>query len=246
MDRLCAGGGTHLEGVLAALVPHGGYASCGAVLGAVYGRLSLPETVVLIGPNHTGEGQPFGIAARGAWGTPLGELPVDEELARGIQRRAKDLKRDLRCHAREHSLEVQLPFLQRKGHVRSIVPIAIGPADLASAQRIGEAVAEEILRRKGRVQLIGTADLTRYEPLEKAREHDPKVLEPILAMDGSGLLEAVRECASSLCGAGAAAAVMAAARRLGGSRGLLLRYQTSAEAGGDPVSVAGYAGIVFQ
>ncbi len=245
VDRLTSGGGGKEEAA-AVLVPHGSLASCGAVLGAVYGRLSWSETAVLIGPNHTGEGEPFGIASRGKWTTPLGDVPVDEELARAILRRAKDLKKDLHCHAREHALEVQIPFLQRKGRVRRIVPIAIGPAEMAPAQRIGEAVAEEILQRKGRVRLIGSANLTRYELPEEARAKDPKIIERILALDGAGLLEMAHEQALSLCGAGALAALMAAARRLGASGGHLLRYQTSAQAGGDPVSVVGYAGIVFQ
>ncbi|MBI3323112.1 MAG: AmmeMemoRadiSam system protein B [Candidatus Omnitrophica bacterium] len=254
VDRFCAGGrerrpaagGCPRQRVVAVLVPHGSYGSCGSVLGAVYSRVSWPETVVLIGPNHAGEGQPLGLAPRGRWATPLGELPVDEELARAILRRAKDLKRDLRCHEWEHALEVQLPFLQRRGKVRRIVPIAIGLSDLAPAQRIGEAVGEEILRREGRVQLVGSVNLTRCEPLEQAQAKDPQILERILALDGPGLLELASEQALSLCGAGVVVAVMAAARRLGASKGRLLRYQTSAEGGADPVSVVGYAGIVFQ
>ena len=238
--------GAKPEPAAATLVPHGSYASCGAVIGAVCARISWPETVVLVGPNHTGEGQPYGIAARGAWQTPLGELPVDEELARAILRRAKELKRDAHCHAREHALELLLPFLQRSRKVRRIVPIAIAPADIGPAQRIGEAVAEEILRRRGEVHLVGSVNLTRYEPLEAAQAKDPAALERILALDGSGLAELASERPLSMCGVGAAAAVMAAARRLGASKGRLVRYQTTAETGGEALSVAGFAGIVFQ
>lgn len=245
VDRL-SGSGSKREPAAAALVPHGSYASCGAVIGAVCGGIAWPETVVLIGPNHTGEGQPYGMAARGRWRTPLGEVPVDEELARAILRRSKELKKDLRCHEREHSLEVQIPFLQRVGKLRRMVPISIGPADPGPARRIGEAVAEEILRREGKVHLLGTSNLTGYEPLEAAQAKDPLALERILALDGAGLAELVSEQAISMCGAGAVAALLAAARRLGASKGRLIRYQTSAEAGADPVSVAGYAGIVFQ
>ena len=245
VDRFTAAGGKR-EPAAAVLVPHGSYASCGAVIGAVCARVSWPRTVVLIGPNHTGEGQPFGLEAGGRWRTPLGDVPVDEELARAILRRAKELKKDSRCHEREHALEVQVPFLQRQGKVRGIVPITIGPEELAPAWRIGEAIAEEILRRTGEVQLVGTCSLTRYEPLEAVREKDPKILERLLALDGAGLAELVSERAVSMCGAGAAAVVLAAARRLGASKGRLVRYQTSVETGADPVSVVGYAGIVFQ
>ena len=245
MDRL-ASGTAKREPATAALVPHGSYASCGAVIGAVCARLSWPETVVLVGPNHTGEGQPCGIAARGKWQTPLGEIPVDEDLAQAILRRAKDLKRDTRCHEREHSLEVLLPFLQRSRKVRRIVPIAIAPTDLGPAHRIGEAVAEEILRRRGEVQLVASVNLTRYEPLEMAQAKDPAALERILALDGPGLAELISERPVSMCGLGAAVAVMAAARRLGASKGRLIRYQTTAETGGEALSVAGFAGIVFQ
>ncbi|MBI3322299.1 MAG: AmmeMemoRadiSam system protein B [Candidatus Omnitrophica bacterium] len=227
VDRL-TGSGAKPETAIAALLPHGSYASCGAVIGEVYARVSWPETVVLIGPNHSGVGQPYGVDAQGKWQTPLGEMAVDEELARALLRRVKELKKDTRSHGPEHSLELQLPFLQRR-KVRRILPIAIGPADPGPARRIGEAVAEEILRRKGNVGLIASSNLTRYEPLEAAQARDPKAIERLLALDG----------------AGSVLALLAAARRLGASKGRLVRYQTSDEAGADPVSVSGYAGIVF-
>lgn len=245
VDRLTAGRPAR-EPVKGVLAPHGAYASCGAVLGALFSRVAWTPAAVLVGPNHSEEGQPFGVAARGPWVTPLGEMPVDEGLALAILRGTKELKKDVRCHEQEHSLEVQVPFLQRAGKVRRIVPIAIGPADLEASRRIGEAVARGIVERGGEALVIGSANLTRCEPLAEARAKDPRVLERILAMDEEGLLREAAAAASSMCGAGAVAAVITAVRRLGASKGRLVRYQTSAEAGADPVSVSGYAGVVFQ
>lgn len=245
VDRLTVGRPAR-EQVKAVLAPHGAYASCGMVLGALFNRVAWTPAAVLVGPNHSQEGQPFGVVARGLWVTPLGEMPVDEELARAILLGAKELKKDARCHEQEHSLEVQVPFLQRAGKVRRIVPIAVGPADLEASRRIGEAVAQSILKRSEEALVIGSANLTRCEPLSDAQAKDPRVLERILAMDEEGLLREVAAAASSMCGVGAVAAVITAARLLGASRGRLVRYQTSAEAGADPVSVVGYAGVVFQ
>ncbi|MBI3332600.1 MAG: AmmeMemoRadiSam system protein B [Candidatus Omnitrophica bacterium] len=235
---------------MAAIVPHGGLLDSGEVAGQVYSRIDLPPTVVLLGPNHTGAGRPFSVMARGSWVTPLGELPIDEELAEAILAGAPELEKDSLAHQDEHSIEVQLPFLQRLGRIKAFVPIALAEAEegteMAVIRRIGQALAQAIRRREGEVLLVASTDLSRHEPLAAAQRKDRLALDRILALDEAGLMEAVKEHEISMCGPASVSALIAAAKSLGVAGALLVKYEARAGQAGESDSVIGYGGILLR
>ena len=246
IDQLSSGS-TKKRKVIAVVVPHGAYHTSGEAAGAVYAQLaSWPSVSVVVGPNHSGAGEVLSIAVRGDWETPLGRIPVDPVLARAILKAAPDLKKDAKAHQDEHAVEVQLPFLQRLGHIRGFVPVALGPVDLETVQRIGRGLAEGIRKAKQPVLLVASTQLSRYEALEAVKRKDQLAIEPILALDEDRLLQVVAEQGVSMCGATATAVVLVAAKGLGASQGSLVKYETSGKKTGNLRSVVGYAGILLE
>ncbi len=248
VDRLIGRKGTARRAV-AVIVPHGGYATpSGPVAGAVYGAVRMPETAVILGPDHSGLGKPFGIQSKGEWETPLGRLPIDEPLAKEIRRAVRDIEQDPAGHGQEHSIELQLPFLQRIGEVSRFVPILCGTPEEVPLDRIGKGLADAVgrMKMKETVLLVLTTNLSHEEPKGQAERRDRKGIGRILELDGEGLLEMARNREISLCGAGAVAVGIAAARELGASGGTLVRYSTTEGLTGEPDSVTGYGGIVLH
>ncbi len=231
---------------LAVLVPHGGYTVSGAVAGSVYSRVRCTRVAVVIGPSHTGKGKPLSVMTRGTWATPLGQLPVDAALAKAILKSAGDLESDAQAHQEEHSVEVQLPFLQRSGGVRSFVPVVLGAADVSQVRRIGQGIARAVRETGQEALLICSTDLTHYEPQQSAQAKDALAVQQIMALDEHGLLRTVEQHSISMCGVVSAAVVIAAAKELGASGATLVKYQTSAEMTGEFDSVVGFAGVVIQ
>lgn len=231
--------------VVGALVPHAGYEYSGAVAGATISRIAFKETFVVIGPSHTGLGRPFSVFADGGWRTPLGEVAVDSELARRAVALSRYLEEDEVAHLQEHSVEVQLPFLQYfKPDVR-IVPVVLASAEVDVYREIGRAIAGAVKETGREVVLLASGDLTHYEPQASAEKKDRAGIEAILALDEALLLRRVREMDISMCAYAPAATMIAACRELGGGRPELIDYRTSGDATGDRASVVGYAGIII-
>jgi AmmeMemoRadiSam system protein B len=199
----------------ACLVPHAGYMYSGKVAGAVYQRLEIPARIILIGPRHHPRGAPFAILTEGSWRTPIGVVSVDGELGHRISRVCPMLREDEVAHAAEHSLEVQLPFLQRLVPRFTFVPIVIGPARYADLQEIGHAIAAVILAEKEPVLLIASSDMNHYQPDEITRVKDRKAIDRIAALDPAGLFETVKKEDISMCGYAATVATVIASRKLG-------------------------------
>lgn len=210
---------------IAAVIPHGSLFSSGAVASAVYGMLQPFNTAVILGPNHSRLGERLSIAADGEWVTPLGRVPVDRGLARLLMKAVPNLKKDPKAHQHEHAAELQLPFLQRFWKIRSFVPLAFSRMDAETARQAGLGVARALQKSGREALLIATANLTRYEPRERAERLDRELIERIMALDGQGLMDQVAESGGSMCGAPAVAAVIAAAKELGGSRASLVKYE---------------------
>jgi MEMO1 family protein len=229
---------------LACLVPHAGYIYSGHVAGAVYSRVQLPKRFILLGPNHAGRGQPVAIMTSGSWLTPLGEAPIDEALAREMCARFPMLQEDSEAHRKEHSLEVQIPFLQAPGAGFSFVPIVIATARLDLLIELGETVGEVLEAEKGGVLLVISSDMNHYEPDGITREKDSKAIEEILELDAAGLHDVVRRENITMCGFAPTLAMIAAARKLGATKAELVKYATSADTSGDRDYCVGYAGIV--
>jgi AmmeMemoRadiSam system protein B len=232
---------------LAVVVPHAGYVYSGAVAGATFARVTVPRRVIVLAVNHRGRGEPLASWAEGAWRTPLGDLPVDAALVAAVAARAPRLRPDPRAHEREHSLEVQLPFLQLRGpRDLAIAPISIASHRLADLERLGEAVAGAVRASPEPVLVVASTDFSHYIPAAEARRLDELALARIRALDGPGLLATVEEHAISMCGVAPTTAMLVAARALGARpEGVeQVRYANSGDVSGDHESVVGYAGLV--
>lgn len=230
----------------ACLVPHAGYVYSGAVAGEVYRRLEIPGRVILIGPRHFPRGASLAVLSDGAWQTPLGMAPLDRPLAEEILRAFPLLREDEVAHSTEHSLEVQLPFLQRLSASFVFVPIVIGNANWEALEALGSALAKVIAAQREPVLLIASSDMNHYESDAVTRVKDRKAIDQILALDPRKLFDTVREEKISMCGYAATVATLVAARKLGAARATLVRYATSGEVNGDLDEVVGYAGMLIE
>ncbi|MEN2999616.1 MAG: AmmeMemoRadiSam system protein B [Acidilobaceae archaeon] len=226
------------------LVPHAGYMYSGPVAAHAYYHLSrerVPETVILVGPNHTGLGLAVSVFPKGAWKTPLGDVQVDEEVARLISAFSGIAAPDTKAHIYEHSLEVQLPFLQFVlGERFKIVPITV----MAQVPSISRALAVAAMRVREEAGVdavvVATSDLNHYEPHDIALKKDSLVLEEFLKPDPEGVFRAVEEYSVSACGPGAMAMVAQIAK-MAGTRPQLLSHATSGDVTGEKDWVVGYA-----
>lgn len=232
--------------VKACLVPHAGYVYSGHVAGAVYARIEIPQRIVILGVRHRPRGEKMAILSSGAWRTPLGDAPIDESLAKALREACPLLREDSVAHHEEHSLEVQVPFLQLLRPGFSFVPIALGTVHFDELVAVGESLWKVIGDSPEQVLLLTTSDLNHYEDDAKTRVKDHKAIEKILALDAWGLYETCQREAISMCGLGPTVAMITAAKRQGCSRAELVRYATSADVSGDLSAVVGYAGIVFS
>ncbi len=247
---------------LGILSPHAGLMYSGSVAGALYSRLELPDSFILIGPNHTGLGAPVSIMASGEWETPLGTIEVDEPLARSLISISRRIQDDSLAHLREHSLEVQLPFIQYFKPWFKIVPIQMLDTRLETCQEVGKAVAEVIRDRArasgaegkapGRkespsydVLIVASSDMSHYVPADIAKEKDHKAIKKMLDLDPEGLYLTVKNLGISMCGFGPATAMLVACKELGANTAELIRYTNSGEVSGDLDQVVGYAGIII-
>jgi AmmeMemoRadiSam system protein B len=230
----------------ACLVPHAGYKYSGHVAGAVYSRSEIPSRVILVGPRHFPRGAPFAILSNGAWQTPLGLAPIDRPLAEKIMRACPLLREDAVAHSGEHSLEVQLPFLQRLAPSFAFVPIVIGSVQYAELEALGHAIAEVIVSEQEPILVVASSDMNHYESDAVTRVKDGKAIDRILALDPRALFDTVRDEDISMCGYGAAVAMLTAVRQMGATHAELVRYATSGESSGDLQEVVGYAGIIIS
>lgn len=235
---------------LGILSPHAGLVYSGAVAGAVYSRLDLPETFVLIGPNHTGLGAPVSIMTEGSWETPLGQIDIDTALARSILSKSPRIHEDTLAHLREHSLEVQLPFIQALKSQFTIVPIQMLDTRLETCLELGRAVASAIAERRtehsSKALIVASSDMSHYEQAAVAKEKDFLAIDRILSLDPEGLYRAVRENGITMCGYGPAVAMLSACRLLGAARADLIKYASSGDVSGDYDQVVGYAGVIIR
>jgi MEMO1 family protein len=237
--------GTKIEAV-GVVCPHAGYIYSGPVAGAVFSALKFPATFILIGPNHRGMGKPFSLMKDGAWKTPLGETPVNTELAEAILKESTYLEADQLAHLYEHSLEVQLPFLQYFKPSITIVPIILSQADAAVYNEIGLSIARAKKKTGMDVVILASSDMTHYEPHEKAKTKDKEAIDAILDLDADELVRRIAKYDITMCGYAPVISLITAAKELGAKKAELIKYQTSGDTSGDYSSVVGYAGIIIR
>jgi MEMO1 family protein len=228
------------------IAPHAGYAYSGHVAGAVFAAIEVPERCVVLCPNHTGMGIPLAIMGEGSWETPLGQVPLDTELALELERCFPALHEDSAAHRAEHAIEVELPFLQSRQPALRFVPIAVGTSQLDALEALGIALAEVISRQKDRILIVASSDMNHYESDAATRIKDQQAIKRILSLDPRGLHEVVLHRNISMCGFGPAVAMLTAARALGATSAELVKYATSGDVSGERNLVVGYAGIVVN
>lgn len=229
--------------VLGIVVPHAGYIYSGKVAGEVYGAVEVPEAVLVLGPNHTGFGAPVAMAPAGEWLTPLGPVPINTRLAGLILQHAPRVQEDPSAHRFEHSLEVQLPFLQQRNPRVSIAALCLSLSDYPSIEELGHGIAKAIKEYGEPVLIVASSDMTHYENARSAKEKDDLALAEIAALNPEGLFKICRQRNITMCGVVPAAVMLVAAKALGATSSRLLRYTTSGEVNGDLNRVVAYAGL---
>jgi AmmeMemoRadiSam system protein B len=234
--------------VIGLICPHAGYMFSGAVAANAYYELAQdgkPDVVVVLGPNHSGYGSGLALVNEGVWRTPLGDVKVDRETANQIVQEAQLVDVDDLAHRFEHSIEVQLPFLQYLyGSEFKFVPICFQLQDLSSAVEVGRALVE-VLASKNAV-VIASSDMTHYEPQVDAEAKDLAALKAVEAMDEKMFYSVIEARHVTACGYGPIAAVIVAAKGLGANEAKLLCYKSSGDVTGDYSSVVGYAAVSFK
>jgi len=234
------------EEVIGMVVPHAGYIYSGPVTGATISRIKFKDTFIIIGPNHTGMGKPLSIMTEGVWKTPLGEVETDSELSKKILASSKYLQEDSRAHQYEHSIEIQLPFLQHFKPDVKLVPIILSYAGGDVYKEIGRAIAKAIKELNREAVIVASSDMTHYEPQDSARDKDYQAIEAMLDLDEDELLKRVREFNITMCGYAPAVSVICAAKELDAQGTELVKYMTSGDTTGDYSSVVGYAGLIIK
>ena len=234
--------------VIACVMPHAGYMYSGRVAARVASSIKIKEKVILMGPNHTGYGKDYGIMTEGQWQMPFGNVQIDTELANRLLKKSSCLEEDNLCHTYEHSLEVELPFLQYFKSDFKIVPIVLTSGELETYKKIGEEIGSVIKDSafKESVLIIASSDMTHYEPQNSAEKKDKQAIEAILELNEDKLWERVQRLNITMCGYAPTIAMLAASKLLGATKGELLAYQTSGDITGDYSSVVGYAGIIIN
>jgi len=227
--------------------PHAGYMYSGPVAAHAYYELAKdgkPEVIVIFSPNHTGRGSALAVMNEGVWRTPMGDVEIDAQTANQILSESRAIDVDERAHAYEHSIELQLPFLQYLyGSAFKFVPICFLMQDLESSREVGQATAKALSGKNALV--IASTDMTHYEPHEKAEKKDKMAINAAVKMDEEQYYSTVESYSISTCGYGPTIAAITAAKALGAKKAQLLCYKTSGDITGDFSAVVGYASIAF-
>jgi MEMO1 family protein len=228
---------------LGAVVPHAGLMYSGHVAAAFYALAELPKRLVILCPNHTGAGHFAAINRQGAWRTPLGDVAIDTPLADALMAKTPLLEEDTRAHAREHSLEVQLPLLQRILGDFTFVPICLGAHRYEYADEIGRAIAE-VLKHERDVAILASSDLNHYEDQRETLRKDQLAIDQVLARNAPELWRVVDEYDVSMCGFIPTTTMLIAANELGATDARLIKHATSGDVNGDYSHVVGYASVL--
>lgn len=228
------------------VVPHAGYMYSGHVAGAVYAAIEIPDRCILLGPRHFPGGESMAIISEGSWHTPLGDAQIDSRLATELKGACPLLREDQVAHQREHSLEVQIPFLQHLAPNLRFVPIVLATHRYQDLETLGHAVTRVIAAQEDEVLLIASTDMNHYESDAITRAKDQKAIDRILELDPRGLYDTVNSEDITMCGCAATVAMLVAMRDVGATQAQLILYATSGDITGDRDEVVGYAGLIVQ
>ena len=232
--------------VLGVVSPHAGYIYSGRVAGSLFSRINVPETVVILTPNHTGLGAPYSIWPDGYWETPLGKVKVDEDLVNELAASCRLLTMDYDAHISEHSGEVILPFLQYINPAIKIVVIVIWSAYLNELKELGESIAKVLGNSWPNALVVASSDMTHMESEESANLKDKTAIKEIIALNEDGLYKKVKDMHITMCGVYPTISMLACSKKRGAVSSHLVKYETSGKTSGDYSSVVGYAGVIVK
>lgn len=231
------------------MVPHAGFQYSGTIAAHSYCELAkngFPEVFIIIGPNHTGLGSEVSVFNKGEWITPLGNIQVDEEFADTLISFSDFASADFAANMREHSIEVQLPFLQYFSNDFKIVPVVLGSQTISAANDLAAAILKAGEKLDKSYCVIASSDLSHFNTQERANKVDGFVLEDIENMDEFKLLEEIIQYNITMCGYGPVMTTMILSKMCGKNTSEILAYKTSGDISGDLSSVVGYASGIFK
>jgi AmmeMemoRadiSam system protein B len=230
---------------LAVVSPHAGYIYSGAVAGETFAQVEIPDDIIILGPNHSGRGARIAMMSEGEWQMPLGNVRLNTELGSFLGQ-STIIEQDHIAHSYEHSLEVQVPFLQYLKKDFSILPFVVSHIPYSDCIAAGKEIAAAIQKYNTPVLMVASTDMTHYESRKSASHKDHLALEHILSLDPEGLYNTVVGQRISMCGIMPTTIVLSAALELGATKAELIRYTDSGETSGDTQQVVGYAGCVIS
>ncbi len=240
MNREIAEGGP----AMLVMAPHAGYVYSGRVAGTTFGQVAIARHVLLLGPNHTGQGARLAVWSTGSWKIPGRTVPIQEGLAAALLASDDRLRPDELAHRLEHSLEVLLPFLLERRPDVEVVPVVVSESDPGVLTEVGRAVAGVLRAWPEPVTMVVSSDMSHYVPHDVAQERDRLALDRIVALDPLGLYQVVRRNNITMCGVLPMTLGLIVCRELGADQARVVAYDTSASASGDRSQVVGYAGVV--
>lgn len=232
--------------VLGIISPHAGFVYSGRVAGSLYSKIKIPDTVVIIAPNHTGYGVPYSIWPGGSWCTPFGSIEVDHKLVNKLVNACDLIEKDYEAHVYEHAAEVQLPFIQYFNPHIKIAVIVISSRNLEEIKHIGKSLSITLQKLCPDALVVASSDMSHYESQASAHRRDKIAIEEILALNEDNLYRKVHDWHITMCGICPTIAMLACSKDRGATKAELVRYETSGDITGDYDQVVGYAGIVVS
>lgn len=223
--------------------PHAGYVYSGGCAGRGFGQIEIPDSVIIIGVNHRGSGEPFAIDGHDSWNTPLGDCELDEMLRRKLVENSDVCVIDNRAGLEEHSLEVQVPFIQVLNPGARILPITVASMDMFSMMQAGREIGR-LLKENPSVLMVASTDMSHYIDAETADAEDHKAIEKITALDPVGLFDVVMERRISMCGVSPTVIMLQAALEAGASQTEIVEYTHSGKVSGDYNQVVAYLSLI--
>jgi MEMO1 family protein len=231
---------------LGVISPHAGYIYSGACAGKVFSQVEVPEDVIVLAPNHRGIGADVAVWDEGSWLTPLGEVKVNTELARLIKTECSLVESDESAHKSEHSLEVQLPFLQFLKPGFRLVPLCLLRMSFDNCEDLGKAIAKALKEYGKPALIVASSDMSHYISAQAAKKQDNLALEQVLKLNPTGLYHAVYEHDITMCGFIPASVMLVVAKALGAKEAEVIDYRNSGDVTGDYKEVVAYAGVMVR
>jgi MEMO1 family protein len=246
---------TKIKNAFAIIAPHAGYVYSGKTAGATYASVDVPELVIVMCPNHTGLGCPISLHPSQSWVTPLGSIDVDTEILKKIKAKLSQAEFDTGAQLKEHSLEVQIPFIQTCNPKAKIVPITLANMPFGIIQKLGAVLSEIIIEEESRTGkrplIVASSDMTHFESASKAKRKDLLAIEQIKKFDTKGFIDVIEKQDISLCGIFPISVTIEACKNYAKATGKpiyadLIDYTNSGMVTGDENEVVAYAGLVLH